>query len=160
MTAQEIPGGEELASPRRRRPSDPMFHVSAKLDYAVRAVARLAAADPSRLVKSDEIAQAELIPLRFLLNILTELRHARIVRSHRGSDGGYQLARDPADITVADVVRAVGGGLNGLRDEGSETEGALDVWTDARQAVTAIMEGVTLADIAPARDPSPAVLGV
>jgi Rrf2 family protein len=132
---------------RRRRPTDPLFHVSAKVDYAVRATAHLAATDPVRLVKSDEIGQAEDIPIRFLLNILTELRHARVVRSHRGSEGGYQLARDPADISVAEVVRAVGGGPNGL-DGADPSASTLDVWLDARQAVNAVLEGVTLADLA------------
>jgi len=140
---------------RKRRPSDPLFHVSAKLDYAVRAAARLAASDPRRLVKSDEIAQAEAIPIRFLLNILTELRHAQIVRSHRGSEGGYQLARDPADITVADVVRAVGGGLNGLGEGPLGATDGLEIWAEARHALKALLEGSTLADIAPGPDRSP-----
>jgi len=155
---------EELAAvagdgqlPRRRRPTDPLFHVSAKVDYAVRATAHLAGTDPQRLVKSDQIAATERIPIRFLLNILTELRHARLVRSHRGSEGGYQLARDPADISVAEVVRAVGGGPNG-RDGDEDAGGlSLEIWADARDAVNSVLEGVTLADIAPVGDRSPAL---
>jgi Rrf2 family protein len=140
--------------PRRRRPSDPVFHVSAKIDYAVRATTHLAGADRSRLVKSDEIARAENIPLPFLLNILTELRHARLVRSHRGSDGGYQLARNPAEITVGDVVRSIGAGPNGFDHD--TNPGSLAVWTDAREAVNSVLEAVTLEDMASMRVPVPA----
>ena len=145
----EVEGNGQAA--RRRRSPDPVFHVSAKVDYAVRATAHLAGTDPTRLIKSDEIAQAEDIPIRFLLNILTELRHARLVRSHRGSDGGYQLARNPSQITVADVVRAIGAGPNGV--DRDARPGSLAVWTDAREAVNEVLEAVTLADVASVRDP-------
>jgi Rrf2 family protein len=66
--------------------------VSAKVDYALRAVAQVAAA-PEGTVKAEQIAQAQEIPLRFLLGILRELAQAQLLRSHRGSDGGYELAR-------------------------------------------------------------------
>lgn len=159
MMERGRPDGVEGPTSRRRRPPDPVFHVSAKVDYAVRATAHLAASDPLGLVKSDEIARAEGIPLRFLLNILTELRHARLVRSHRGSEGGYQLARDPAQITVADVVHAVGGGPNGF--DAKERPGVvfLEVWGDARRAVNAVLQGVTLADLAAEPSVLPASAG-
>src|ERR671938_258436 len=80
-----------------------------KVDYAVRAAVELAAAQDEKPVKAERIANAQQIPLNFLENILGELRHAGIVRSQRGAEGGYWLARRPSDITVADVVRAVEG---------------------------------------------------
>ena len=80
------------------------MRVSAKADYAVRAAVELAAAE-SPPVKGESIAQAQEIPLKFLENILGELKHAGIVRSQRGTEGGYWLARDPAEITIADVAR-------------------------------------------------------
>ena len=81
------------------------MRISAKADYAVRAVAELAASAGEGPVHGERIAQAQNIPLKFLLNILTELRHARIVQSQRGAVGGYQLARPADQITLAEVIR-------------------------------------------------------
>jgi Rrf2 family protein len=69
--------------------------VSAKADYAVRAALELAAAGDGPL-KGERIAEAQGIPLKFLENILTELRHSGLVRSQRGPDGGYWLERPAA----------------------------------------------------------------
>src|SRR3984885_15048734 len=91
------------------------MRISAKADYAVRAVAELAAADGEKPVKAERIANAQGIPLNFLENILGELRHAGIVRRHRGADGGFRLARPPEDINVADIIRAVEGPLASVR---------------------------------------------
>src|SRR5437667_250644 len=96
------------------------MRVSAKADYAVRAAVELAAA-ASPPVKGELISQAQDIPLKFLENILGELRHAGIVRSQRGTDGGYWLARPPDEITVADVMRAVEGPLASVRGDSPET---------------------------------------
>src|SRR5256885_16563500 len=85
------------------------MRVSAKVDYAVRAAIELATAEPGRPVKGDRIAQAQGVPLKFLENILAELRHAGLVRSQRGVEGGYWLARPADEISVADVIRAVQG---------------------------------------------------
>src|SRR5205807_68472 len=89
------------------RSARPLAHngavrISAKADYAVRATAELAAAEGRGPIKGEHIAQAQGIPLKFLLNILNELKRARIVRSQRGAEGGYQLARPAAEITLAD----------------------------------------------------------
>ena len=83
------------------------MRISAKADYAVRAVVELAADTGEKPVKAERIATAQQIPLNFLENILGELRHAGIVRSHRGAEGGFRLARPAAEVTVADVIRAV-----------------------------------------------------
>jgi len=85
--------------------------ISAKADYAVRASAELAAAGPSITLKAEQLAHAQDIPLKFLLNILVELKHAGLVQSHRGSVGGYSLAKPSRSITIADVIRAVEGQL-------------------------------------------------
>jgi Rrf2 family protein len=122
----------------------PLLRVSAKTDYAVRAMAELAASGSLRLVKSEEIARAEGIPIRFLLNILTELRHADIVRSQRGSEGGYQLARSPADITVADIVRAVDGALD---PDGEANSSRHQVWGLATETLNTLLQSLTLADL-------------
>ena len=87
------------------------MRISAKADYAVRAAIELAAATDDKPVKAERIATNQEIPLNFLENILGELRHAGIVRSHRGADGGFRLARPAADVTVADIIRAVDGPL-------------------------------------------------
>ena len=110
------------------------MRVSAKVDYALRAAAELAAA-PDGPVKGERISQAQGIPLKFLENILLELRHHGLVQSQRGADGGYWLARPAAEITIAEVIRAVEGPLanvRGARPEALEYEGAAeplrDVW--------------------------------
>src|SRR5271154_3783218 len=92
------------------------MRISAKADYAVRAVIELAAAtDEEKPVKAERLATAQEIPLNFLENILGELRHAGIVRSHRGAEGGFRLAKPATEVTVADVIRAVEGPLASVR---------------------------------------------
>jgi Rrf2 family protein len=128
--------------------------VSAKVDYAIRAAVELAAAADGP-VKGERIAQAQEIPLKFLENILLELRHHGIVQSRRGAEGGYWLARPAAEITLAEVIRAVEGPLanvRGVRPEGLEYAGSVerlrDVWVAVRANLRAVLESVTLADLA------------
>jgi len=130
------------------------MHVSAKADYAVRAAAELAAAGPGP-VKGDRIAEAQQIPLKFLENILIELRHAGIVRAQRGAEGGYWLARPAAEITLAEIIRAVEGPLANVRGErpesvryGGPAERLQDVWIAVRANLRGVLESVTLADVA------------
>jgi Rrf2 family protein len=129
--------------------------ISAKVDYALRAVVELAAAGSDQPVKGERIAQAQEIPLKFLENILSELRHAGIVRSQRGVEGGYWLARPAAEISVADVIRAVEGPLanvRGIRPEQLEYGGSAgplrDVWIALRASLRSVLEEVSLADVA------------
>src|SRR5436853_281673 len=130
------------------------MRVSAKADYAVRAASELAAAE-SPPVKGEQISQAQGIPLKFLENILGELRHAGLVRSQRGTEGGYWLARPADEITLADVIRAVEGPLASVRGDSPETlrysgtsEPLGKVWVAVRANLRAVLESVTLADIA------------
>jgi Rrf2 family protein len=130
------------------------MRVSAKADYAVRAAVELAAAE-SPPVKGEVISQAQDIPLKFLENILSELRHAGIVRSQRGTEGGYWLARPADEITLADVIRAVEGPLASVRGSSPETlkyEGSAQplnkLWVAVRANLRAVLESVTLADVA------------
>src|SRR5918997_4202644 len=97
----------------------PRVKVSAKSDYAVRALLELARAEPGP-VKGERIAQAQEIPLKFLENILIDLRHANIVRAQRGADGGYWLARPANQVTLGEIIRAVGGPLASGRGEPPE----------------------------------------
>ena len=102
------------------------MRVSAKTDYAIRAALELAAAGDDKPVKGERIATAQSIPLRFLENILMQLRHAGLVESRRGADGGYRLAKPPEDVTLADVIRAIDGplaGVSGARPESLGFEG-------------------------------------
>jgi Rrf2 family protein len=129
--------------------------ISAKTDYALRAAIELASLDTSDPVKGEAIATAQGIPLRFLENILGDLRNAGIVESRRGVEGGYLLAHPPAEITLADVIRAVDGPLanvagtrpNLLEYEGS-TERLRDIWVGVRAALRSVLEETTLADVA------------
>ena len=136
------------------------MRISAKADYAVRAVVELAAATDEKPIKAERIATAQDIPLNFLENILGELRHAGIVRSHRGAEGGFRLAKAAELITIADVIRAVEGPLASVRGgppEDSEYRGAsealLRVWIAVRANLRGVVEHVTVADVAEGRLP-------
>jgi Rrf2 family protein len=130
------------------------MRISAKEDYAVRAALELAVADGGPL-KREQIAEAQSIPTAFLQNILMELRHAEIVEAQRGREGGFRLARPAAEISVADVVRAVSGPLatiRGARPPAVEytpsAEPLKEVWVALRANIRAVLEHVTLADLA------------
>jgi Rrf2 family protein len=130
--------------------------ISAKTDYAVRAAAELAAAPEGHWVKTESVSNAQDIPLPFLLNILAELRTAGLVRSRRGVDGGYQLARAATAVTVADVIRAVDGPLAniaGSRPEDLDYPGTA-AWVALRATMRVVLEGVSLAELATGSLPS------
>jgi Rrf2 family protein len=129
------------------------MRISAKADYAVRAALTLAAADDPP-VKGERISEAQGIPLKFLENILIDLRQAGLVASQRGPDGGYRLDGSPDEITVADVIRAVDGPLASIRGGRPEeaayegpAEGLQTVWIALRSAIRGVLEHVTLADV-------------
>ncbi len=132
------------------------MRISAKADYAVRAAAELAAASPGgRPVKGEQLAAAQGIPPRFLENILSDLRHAGLLQTRRGADGGYSLTRAPSAISVAEVLRSVEGPLaavQGSRPEALHYQGAAarlpEVWVALRANLRAVLEHVTLADLA------------
>src|SRR5947208_6234887 len=134
------------------------MRISAKADYAVRAAVELAAAPDEKPVKAERIATAQGIPLNFLENILGELRHAGVVRSHRGAEGGFRLARPPADVTVADIIRAVEGPLASVRGgppEEATYAGAAEalprVWIAVRANLRGVVERVTIAAVSSGR---------
>jgi Rrf2 family protein len=134
--------------------------ISAKVDYAVRAAVELAAAK-DETVKGDVIAEAQGIPLKFLENILGELKHHGIVNSRRGAQGGYWLAKPADEVSLAEIVRAVEGPLASIRGEGAESldyHGAAKplqkVWVAVRANLRAVMEEVTLADVVSGKLPS------
>jgi len=129
------------------------MRVSAKVDYALRALLELAAAPPGP-VKGERLATAQDIPPKFLENILTELRRAEIVASQRGVDGGYRLAKPAAEISVADVVRALEGpiaSVRGVRPDEIEYTGPArslqPLWVELRASMREVLEGTTLADL-------------
>ncbi len=129
------------------------MYVSARTDYAVRAMLAVAAEHPN-LVKAATLAAAQDIPLSFLQGILLDLRRAGLLHSHRGVDGGYALARPAGDITVGDVVRAVGGALTtvrGLPTSIATYHGAAiglgDVWVAVEEAIEAVVDHKSLAEL-------------
>jgi len=129
--------------------------VSAKVDYAVRALVELAAAAGRGPVKGEAIADAQRMPLRFTENILSDLRRAGIVASQRGAVGGYWLSVPAETVTVADVIRYVEGPLADVRGEPPEDVDYLgpaaalqDVWIATRATLRSVLEVVTIADIA------------
>jgi len=163
------------------------MRVSARADYAIRAALELARAaqaedaggPPAQTgpaseraggvrssrgipVKVERIAQAQEIPRKFLENILIDLKRAGIVRSARGSGGGYQLAHPPGEVSLADIIRAVEGPIATVRDARPEelryhdaAEHLGEVWVAVRASLRAVLEEVTLGDVASGELPAP-----
>lgn len=130
------------------------MRLSARVDYALRATAELAVAG-SHPVTAVQLAEAQQIPPKFLENILGQLRRSGLVRSQRGPEGGYWLARPAEKIALADIIRAIDGPLLGVRGERPEHVGyegparsLQEVWIALRASERAILERVTLAHIA------------
>src|ERR1700677_2136373 len=139
---------------------NPGMHVTAKADYAIRAVVELVDSSQERPYKIDAVAQAQSISPSFLENILTQLRSAGFVRSQRGPDGGYWLARPPDELNIAQIIRAVDGPLVGVRGEPPEeveyvgsAESLQQVWIALRANLRKVLENVTVADVAAGRLP-------
>jgi Rrf2 family protein len=133
--------------------------ITAKVDYALRALAVLADAGSTR-TKGEVIAAQQGIPLHFLENILRDLKRSGVVGARRGSTGGYYLAVDANSVTVADVIRIVEGPLADVHGQAPEDvaypgpAGALrDLWVAVRANLRAVLETVTLADLATGRLP-------
>ena len=116
---------------------------------------QLATADEGAVVKTDDLAKAQGIPPQFLVDILSDLRTDRLVRSHRGRDGGYELARPAAEISLADVLRCIDGPLASVRDIGlgdlpysGPTAALTDVWRALRASMRSVLEQTSLAEVA------------
>ena len=137
------------------------MHISAKAEYAMRALLTLAA-EPGDSMTADRLAAAQAMPVKFVENILLDLRRGGLVVSQRGADGGYRLARPAREVTAADVLRLIDGPLAEVRGGRPETavyEGPAahlqEVWVAARASLRAVLEVVTLADIVAGRFPRP-----
>ncbi len=131
------------------------MRMSAKAEYAVRAMTELASIPAGNLLTTEEIAKSQGIPPQFLVDILSDLRADRLVRSHRGRDGGYELARPAEQISIADVLRCIDGPLASVRDIGlgdlpysGSTAALADVWRALRASMRSVLEETTLADVA------------
>jgi len=128
------------------------MRLSARVDYALRAMSELAAANAPRTV--EQLSEAQHIPNKYLESILGELRRTGLLRSQRGPEGGYRLSRPAAEISIADVIRALDGELanvRGSRPENLAYVGAAaplqEVWIALRASERTILEGVTLAHV-------------
>lgn len=136
------------------------MRVSTKSDYALRALIEIANRGDGSPVSAEQLGRAQDIPHVFLQAILADLRRAGVVVSQRGQSGGWRLARDAAEVTVADVIRAVDGPLvsvYGLRPEAvsyNENASVLQhVWIAARRSLRDVFEHVTIAQLAEGRLP-------
>jgi Rrf2 family protein len=130
------------------------MRLSARADYALRAAIELAASGGEGHVTAEQLAKAQQIPAKFLEAILTQLRRAGLVRSQRGPDGGFWLARPAEEIALADIIRAIDGPLLGVRGERPENLGYIGaaaplqtVWIALRANERAILEETTLAHL-------------
>lgn len=131
------------------------MRVSAKADYALRALIEIAVRDDGRPVSAEELGRLQDIPHGFLQAILADLRRSGIVVSQRGQSGGWRMATEPGRVTVADVIRAVDGPLvsvYGLRPEAVSYNDTADVlqrvWIAARSSLREVFESVTIASLA------------
>jgi Rrf2 family protein len=131
------------------------MRVSAKADYALRALIEIAVRTDGTAVSAEQLGKAQDIPHGFLQAILADLRRADIVVSQRGQSGGWRFARGPETVTVADVIRAVDGPLvsvYGLRPEAvsynSEAEVLQHVWIAARRSLRDVFEEVSIQQLA------------
>ena len=136
------------------------MRVSAKADYALRALIELAARHDGAAVSAEELGRLQDIPHGFLQAILADLRRAGIVISQRGQSGGWRMARTPDSVSVADVIRAVDGPLvsvYGLRPEAVSYNASADVlqhvWIAARRSLRDVFEQVSIQQLADARLP-------
>jgi Rrf2 family protein len=139
---------------------DRQVQISAKADYAVRAVLELAAHGPE-LVKSELLISHQELPRKFVEAILGELRRAGIVRSQRGVDGGYALANPPSEITIGSIIRAVDGPLaevRGLRPHETTYQGAAqhlpELWVAVRASLRRVLDDTTVAQVLSGRLPA------
>lgn len=144
------------------------MRTTAKVDYAVRAAIELARHHPTgdsrpQPVTRQALAEAQDIPSKFLEHILSDLKRGGIIGSARGAEGGYWLSRPPAEIAMADIIRAVEGPLADVRGERPESlrypedlAGLQRAWIAVRANLRAVLEQVTLADLAAGQLP-PAV---
>jgi Rrf2 family protein len=154
-----------LLAIRRGFGENQLMHVTAKADYAIRAVVELAVSSQESPRKVDELAQAQNIPVSFLENILTQLRSSGIVRSQRGPEGGYWLARPSDEVNLAQIIRAVEGPLVGVRGQRPEeleyvgsAESLQQVWIALRANLRKVLEHVTIADIAAGKLPKEVIV--
>src|SRR3954463_2384508 len=136
------------------------MRVSAKSDYALRALIELAGRKDGGPVSAEELGRAQEIPHGFLQAILADLRRAGVVMSQRGQSGGWRMARPPESVSVADVIRAVDGPLvsvYGLRPEGVSYTGSAQVlqhvWIAARSSLRDVFEQVSIRALADGRLP-------
>jgi Rrf2 family protein len=130
------------------------MRVSAKSDYAVRALIEIARHAADQPVRAEEVGRLQDIPKGFLQAILADLRKADILLSQRGQAGGWRFARPPAEVSVADVIRAVDGPLvsvYGVRPESVEynatAQGLQDVWVAARTSLRDVLEHVSIEEL-------------
>jgi Rrf2 family protein len=137
------------------------MRVTALVDYAVRAGFELASRYPDSLT-ADAVAERQKLPLAYTKKILVKMRLAGLVAAQRGGDGGYRLARVPAEVSVADIIRAVEGPLADVRGEppeGLDYPGGSQVlqtlWVATRASLRSVLERVTLADLATGELPHP-----
>lgn len=135
------------------------MHISARVEYALRALCTLAAR-PGEPLTAEELATAQGLPVRFLRAILNDLRRGGVVSSQRGNEGGYQLARPAGEITVGEIFRHLEGPLaevRGLRPEAARYEAAAehlqDVWVAVRVALREVLDEVDLAQVVSGRLP-------
>ncbi|GGF45724.1 Rrf2 family transcriptional regulator [Marmoricola endophyticus] len=131
------------------------MRVSAKADYALRALIEIAGRDGAKPVSAEELGRTQDIPHGFLQAILADLRRASIVVSQRGQSGGWRMARPASEVSVADVIRAVDGPLvsvYGLRPESVDYSGSAEilqlVWIAARSSLRDVFESVSIGDLA------------
>lgn len=131
------------------------MNVSARTEYAIRAMVHLATTDSPEPRTLDSIAEQGDLPRKFMEAIFADLRRAGLVTSIRGSRGGYVLPRSADEITIGDIMRAVDGPLwevRGLRPQDTEYRGPTrhlpTLWVAVRASLRSVLDTTTLAQLA------------
>ncbi|MCE5185381.1 MAG: Rrf2 family transcriptional regulator [Planctomycetaceae bacterium] len=130
--------------------------LSQKCQYAIRSIFELSKRYGKGPIRTNEIADAQAIPQRFLENILNELKSTGLIESRRGMRGGYLIARNPADLTVGEIIRLIDGPLDPVKCIGDSRHAScplqnecslINLWNRAKAAVEDIYDHTTFQDL-------------
>ncbi len=126
------------------------MRISAEIEYACRALLELALNYPGRqLVQVSAIAKKQDIPIKYLEQILIQLKSIGMVESVRGKQGGYRLAHDPRKIAVGEVMRKIGGPLLQMADTAAQKRSVFSaIWKDVESSIDKVLDKINFEDMA------------
>ena len=125
------------------------MRISARCDYACRALLELAFHWPNKdPVQTYTISERQDVPMKYLVQILIQLRRMGLVKSVRGKQGGYYLAKPPGNISLGEVIREVGGPLLPMANSATKKESVFaTIWTEVEEAMARVLDKISFEDI-------------